>query len=139
VPGEGIVLRGRLERLPRRRHGRPVHLWPLDPDPGQLAAMRGWLRGHINTTRIYRPGAGDVWRTRQAPEGGIDRTGWTYHPTELDYSVWWNCHDYTLEALRRAGLLEAGKPSLAVTADALETLLRDRFGEPVRPPLDPGE
>lgn len=134
LPKEGIVLRAHLKRLPANRHGRLVRAWIVSTDAHDAHRMLTWIRAHVDTTWIYRPDpSGDTWHTVEATPTPRPRLGWMHHPTDLSYTIWWNCHDYTLTALWMAGLVKIAKPSLVVTADDLEAILSERFGDPIHP------
>jgi hypothetical protein len=137
LPTEGVILRGRLARLPANQYGREVRAWDLELGRQAADTLLSWLRAHVDTTRRYRRGEGGEYRPEPIPPGEGFGPGWSYHPTDLDYTVWWNCHDYLLRALEIAGLLERPFLPLVITADELEQVLAEHFGEPRRPPLAP--
>lgn len=132
VPGDGVVLRGRLRRLPEREDGDPTRLWEIAADTAAVARMKRWLeRNYDHARRFAWDSTAGAWVLETVPAGEPARPGWTFHPSELDYTVWWNCHNYVLRALREAGVVGAAHGHLVLRAHDLSEILTERFGEPV--------
>jgi len=130
LPAEAVVIRGQLRRLPSQTYGRNSYFWSIPADSAQITKLRNWLDQRYDASREYRTNDDDVWEIVPVEIDRMHAEGWSYHPTTLRYSIWWNCHDYVLTALREAGILSVPKPSLVVNAKALAAVLTLRYGPP---------
>lgn len=128
VPQEGVVIRARLHSLPETMEGDSTWGWVLEADSMGLARLREWLRRRVDITRRYRPtGEDNRYEAVALPPSRRERwLGWRYHPTPLEYTVWYNCHDYLLEALYEADLLDRPRPPGVLRASTLGDVLGGR-------------
>jgi hypothetical protein len=132
--GEAVVQRGRLRNLPTGDHDTPV-VWTIPVDSSQASTLRKFLEGSYDATRryVYHPDSTHIkggWWIEPVRQPSLHRQGWRFHPTDLRYSVWWNCHDYILRALRKADLIGRGTLRIVLTADRLAGILTKRHGPP---------